>query len=79
MNNYPHQRVYKAKLLPATNTKGTRVKITNINSGVTKIEPYRYEFSNLNEIATYYVEKMYTTLPVMNSFYDNETLYLICY
>lgn len=79
MDNYPHQKVYKAKLLPATNTKGTRIKITNVETGVTKIEPYRYEFDSGKELAIYYIEQMYTTLPVMNTFADKDTLYLICY
>lgn len=77
--NYPHQKIYKAKILPATNNKGTRVKITNVETGIFKIEPYRYEFSNLKELVSYYIEERYTTLPVMNYFYDQETLYLICY
>ena len=79
MDNHPHQEVYKAKYLPATNTKGSRVKIINVNTGVTKIEPYRYEFDDLREFATYYIEQMYTTLLVMNFYSDKDILYLICY
>lgn len=72
-----HKRVYKVKYLAPTSTKGSRVKITNLNTSETKIEPYNYKYNNIQDIATYYIEEMYTYLKVTESFFDKDTLYLI--
>jgi hypothetical protein len=45
----------KITLLPTTNNKGTRVKITSLNNGKSKILPYDYKFNNIRGIALKYL------------------------
>lgn len=71
------KRVYKAKYLSPTNYKGSRVKLTNLYSGESKIYPYNYKYNNIQEIATDIIENKLTYLKVIDYFYDKQNLYLI--
>ena len=48
---------YIIKTLAATNTKGTRVKITEAASQISWAIPYNYKFNNSKDVALNYLEK----------------------
>lgn len=47
---------YIIKTLASTNTKGTRVKITEVASQISWAIPYNYEFNNSKDVALNYLE-----------------------
>ena len=48
--------IYITKMLPATNTKGTRIKITEAASQISWTIPYNYKFNSAKDIALNYLE-----------------------
>ncbi|NLE62508.1 MAG: hypothetical protein GX612_01535 [Bacteroidales bacterium] len=48
---------YKASYLPATNSRGSRIKIQSIYTNETVIIPYDCEYDSLNDNAINYLEK----------------------
>lgn len=73
-----HQRtIYKAKYLPATNTKGARIKLTNLNTNKSIVHPYDYRFNNVHEQAINKIENLLTYLKVKDYFFDGVNCYLI--
>ena len=48
---------YKAIYLPATNSRGSRIKIQSIYTDETVIIPYDYKYDSLNDNAINYLEK----------------------
>lgn len=73
-----HQRtIFKAKYLAPTNTKGSRIKLTNLNNGKVIIYPYDYQFNNVHDQAIARIENVLTYLSVKETFYDGNECYLI--
>ena len=56
-NSVPNQRIFKVKLLPASNRKGSRVSITESRYQKTDrvTVPYAYQFNNAQEVAIDYL------------------------
>ena len=48
--------VYIIKTLPATDTKGTRIKITEAESQISWAIPYDYNFNSSKDVALNYLE-----------------------
>tara|TARA_R110000868_G_scaffold245389_1_gene501894 strand:+ start:120 stop:341 length:222 start_codon:yes stop_codon:yes gene_type:complete len=48
--------IYIIKTLPATDTKGTRIKITEAESQLSWAIPYNYKFNNSKDVALDYLE-----------------------
>ena len=71
------KRVYKAKYLGPTNYKGSRVKLTNLYGGDSKIYPYNYKYNNIQDMAIDIIENELTYLKVTDYFYDKQEVYLI--
>ena len=57
---------YRMRKIPATNCKGTRIKVIELQSSQSKIYPYPYECSGIDAIFTFL-----TGLNVIRSFADN--------
>ena len=70
-------RIYKVKKLPATNNKGTRIKIIDINNLNNITIPYNYKFKNTLDIALNYIETNLIYLKHNFSFYDKNVLYIV--
>jgi hypothetical protein len=51
-----HYHGLQAKFIPATNTKGSRVKIISLRHNKSKIISYDYKYDNTKEIAVAYLE-----------------------
>lgn len=51
-------KLFKVKTLSATNTKSTRVKITNLQTSEIKVLPYNYKYNNSAEIAKNWIENI---------------------
>jgi len=56
LKNNNMKTAYIVKTLPATNTKGTRVKITEAESQISWAIPYNYKFNSSKDIALDYLE-----------------------
>lgn len=48
---------YKVTSLPATNSRGSRIKIQSIYTNETVVIPFEYEYNSLNDAAINYLEK----------------------
>jgi len=53
------KKLFRISTLPATNTKGTRVKIECIETGWKKIIPYDYGFKSALNIGGYFLLGLY--------------------
>lgn len=71
------RRVYKVKYLGPTNHKGSRIKLTNLSGGMSKIYPYNYKYNNIQDMAIDIIENELTYLKVKDYFYDKQEVYLI--
>ena len=70
-------RIYKVKKIPATNNKGTRIKIIDINNLNNVTIPYDYKFKNTLDIALNYIETNLIYSKHSFSFYDKNVLYIV--
>ena len=51
-------RGFAVRMLPATNTRGTRVKIKDLRFHKSKIIPYSYEFNSCKDEAEVYLRDL---------------------
>lgn len=70
-------RIYKIKKLSATNNKGTRIKITDLNNLNNITIPYNYKFNNIFDISRDYIETNLIYSKPFIHFYDKNILYII--
>ncbi len=56
-NTIKHYHGLQVKFLPATNTKGARVKIISLRHNTSKTLQFDYEFSTTKDIAIDYLQK----------------------
>lgn len=75
--NLHQRRVYKVKYYSPTNTKGSRIKLTNLNTLESTFYSYDYRFNNIIDMAKDIIENKLTYLKVKETFNDKENYYLI--
>ena len=75
--NIHQRRVYKVKYYSPTNTKGSRIKLTNLNTLESNFYSYDYRFNNIIDMAKDIIENELTYLKVKETFNDKENYYLI--
>lgn len=50
------KRIFKVSYIGATNTKGSRVKIADLRNNISKIIPFDYAITGIDNIAIAYLE-----------------------
>lgn len=68
-----NEKIFKAKYFGATNTRGSRIKIVNIDTMEAKFIPYNYQYNNTRDNAINYIEQILTYNKVVKYFYDDDT------
>jgi hypothetical protein len=68
-----NRKVFKAKYYGPTNTKGSRIKIINLDTLEAKFFSYNYQFNNTRDNAIYFIENLISYNKVVNYFYDYDT------
>ena len=69
--------MYKVKYYSPTNTKGSRIKLTNLYTLESTFYSYDYRFNNIIDMAKDIIENNLTYLKVKETFNDKENYYLI--
>ena len=75
--NFNGQIVYKVVKLSATNTKGARYSVTNVETRKRFELPFDYRFNNAIDQVSEFIEAKDPDLCNITEFYDKNVLYLI--
>ena len=75
--NFHGQIVYKVVKLGATNNKGARYSVTNVETGKRFELPLDYRFNNAIDQVSEFIEAKDPDLCNITEFYDKNVLYLI--
>lgn len=67
---------FKVKFLPPTNTKGARVSIKNMNTGLKKIVPFNYNFNECQSQFREYVTEYAPHFNFISQFWDGDNIYI---
>lgn len=73
MNNYKRVHLIEVKYLGATNTRGSRVKVSSLRFNDSVTIPYDYSYNNIAEIFEAWLKELNNDLGIVSVGYNEKT------